>query len=93
MYTSVYGSPFPNHNVLILREYEMNIKSMPEAIELLSKVDEIVQKEGSKILALRTMIANKMDTLFVVYYYSSTASMDKIVDRVEISEEFQKLVN
>ena len=44
----------------------MNIKSMPEAIELLSKVDEIVQKEGSKILALRTMIANKR-ILYLLY--------------------------
>ena len=24
IYTSVYGSPSPDHNVLLLREYEMN---------------------------------------------------------------------
>ena len=93
IYTSVYGSPSPNHNVLLLREYEMNRKSMPKAIELLSKVDEIVQKEDSKMLALRPIIADKMDALFVVYYYSSIASMGEIVDRVGMSEEFQKLVN
>ena len=33
-----------------------------------------------------------MDALFVVYYYSSIASMGEIVDRVGMSEEFQKLV-
>ncbi len=93
IYTSVYGSPSPNHNVLLLREYEMNRKSMPKAIELLSKVDEIVQKEDSKMLALRPIIADKMDALFVVYYYSSIASMGEIVDRVGMSEEFQKLVS
>ena len=48
----------------------MERKSMPKAIELLSKVDEIVQKEDSKMLALRPIIADKMDALFVVYYYS-----------------------
>ena len=69
------------------------IKSMPNAIELLSKVDEIVQKEDSKMLALRPIIADKMDALFVVYYYSSIASMGEIVDRVGMSEEFQKLVS
>ena len=71
----------------------MNRKSMPKAIELLSKVDEIVQKEDSKMLALRPIIADKMDALFVVYYYSSIASMGEIVDRVGMSEEFQKLVS
>ena len=66
---------------------------MPKAIELLSKVDKIVQKEDSKMLALRPIIADKMDTLFIVYYYSSIASMGDIIDRVGMSEEFQKLVN
>ena len=48
------------------REYEMNRTSMPKAIELLSKVDEIVQKEGSKILAIRPIIVEKLDAIFVV---------------------------
>ena len=51
------------------------------------------QKEDSKMLALRPIIADKMDTLFVVYYYSSIASMGEIIDRVGMSEEFQKIVN
>jgi len=93
IYAAVFGSPSPEHNVLMLREYEMDRKSMPEAIELLSKVDKIVQKEDSKMLALRPIIADKMDTLFIVYYYSSIASMGDIIDRVGMSEEFQKLVN
>ena len=93
IYAGVFGSPSPDHNVLMLREYEMDRKSMPEAIELLSKVDKIVQKEDSKMLALRPIIADKMDTLFIVYYYSSIASMGDIIDRVGMSEEFQKLVN
>ena len=93
IYTGVYGSPSPDHNVLLLREYDMERKSMPKAIELLSKVEEIVQKEDSKMLALRPIIADKMDALFVVYYYSSIASMGEIIDRVGMSEEFQKLVN
>ncbi len=93
IYAGVFGSPSPDHNVLMLREYEMDRKSMPKAIELLSKVDKIVQKEDSKMLALRPIIADKMDVLFVVYYYSSIASMGDIIDRVGMSEEFQKLVN
>ena len=93
IYTGVYGSPSPDHNVLLLREYDMERKSMPKAIELLSKVDEIVQKEDSKMLALRPIIADKMDALFVVYYYSSFESMGDIIDRIGMSKEFQNLVS
>ena len=42
------------------REYEMNRTSMPKATKLLSKVDEIVKKEGSKIMAIRPIIVEKI---------------------------------
>ena len=34
-----------------------------------------------------------MDTLFVIYYYSSFESMGDIIDRVGMSEAFQNVVN
>ena len=34
-----------------------------------------------------------MDTLHVVYYYSSFESMGDIIDRIGMSKEFQNLVN
>jgi hypothetical protein len=34
-----------------------------------------------------------MDTLYVVYYYSSFESMGDIIDRIGMSKEFQDLVS
>ena len=39
------------------------------------------------------MIADKMDSLYVVYYYSSFESMGDIIDRIGMSEAFQNVVN
>lgn len=93
IYLNVYGNPSPEHNVILLREYDLDRKSMPKAIELLSKIEPLMDNVDSKILALRPIIADKMDSLFVVYYFSSIASMGEVIDSVGMSEEFQLLVN
>ena len=92
IYLNVYGDVSPEHNVILLREYEVDRKSLPKAIEILSDVDEIVKKEDSKLLALRPIISDKMNSLYVIYYYSSLSSLGEIIDRVGMSESFQKLV-
>ena len=93
IYLNVYGNPSPEHNVILLREYDLDRKAMPKAIELLSKIEPLMDNVDSKILALRPIIADKMDSLFVVYYFSSIASMGEVIDNVGMSEEFQLLVN
>ena len=45
------------------------------------------------LLALLPLIADKMNSLYAIYYFSSIASMGEIVERVGLSENFQKLVN
>jgi hypothetical protein len=93
VYRSVYGQPSPEHNILLIREYEVDRKFLPQSIEILAEVDALAKDEDTKILALYPVIADKMDTLYVVYYYSSFESMGDIIDRIGMSKEFQNLVN
>ena len=93
VYRSVYGQPSPEHNILLIREYEVDRKFVPQSVELLAEVEAIGKDEDTKILGLYPIIADKMDTLFVIYYYSSFESMGDIIDRVGMSEAFQNVVN
>ncbi|MDB2700453.1 hypothetical protein N9Z35_02890 [Alphaproteobacteria bacterium] len=93
VYRSVYGQPSPEHNILLIREYEVDRKFISQSVELLAEVEDIGKDEDTKILGLYPIIADKMDTLFVIYYYSSFESMGDIIDRVGMSEAFQNVVN
>ena len=93
VYRSVYGQPSPEHNILLIREYEVDRKFIPQSVELLAEVEDIGKDEDTKILGLYPIIADKMDTLFIIYYYSSFESMGDIIDRVGMSEAFQNVVN
>ena len=93
VYRSVYGQPSPEHNILLIREYEVDRKYVPQSVELLSEVEAIGKDEDTKILGLYPIIADKMDTLFVIYYYSSFESMGDIIDRIGMSEAFQNVVS
>ena len=93
VYRSVYGQPSPEHNILLIREYEVDRKYIPQSVELLAEVESIGKDEDTKILGLYPIIADKMNTLFVIYYYSSFESMGDIIDRVGMSEAFQNVVS
>ena len=93
VYRSVYGQPSPEHNILLIREYEVDRKFLPQSIEILAEADSLAKDEDTNMLALYPVIADKMDTLYVVYYYSSFESMGDIIDRIGMSKEFQNLVN
>ena len=93
VYRSVYGQPSPEHNILLIREYEVDRKFLPQSIEILAEADALAKDEDTNVLALYPVIADKMDTLYVVYYYSSFESMGDIIDRIGMSKEFQNLVN
>ena len=93
VYRSVYGQPSPEHNILLIREYDVDRKYVPQSVELLAEVEAIGKDEDTKILGLYPIIADKMDTLFIIYYYSSFESMGDIIDRVGMSEAFQNVVN
>ena len=93
VYRSIHGQPSPNHNILLIREYDVDRKYIPETKNLLEEVEIIGKDEDTKVFALYPIIADKMDSLFVVYYYSSFESMGDIIDRIGMSEAFQNVVN
>ena len=84
VYRSVYGQPSPEHNILLIREYEVDRKFVPQSVELLAEVEAIGKDEDTKILGLYPIIADRMDTLFVIYYYSSFESMGDILSLIHI---------
>ena len=93
VYRNIHGLPSPDHNVLLIREYDLDRKYIPETKNLLEEVEIIGKDEDTKVFALYPIIADKMDSLFVVYYYSSFESMGDIIDRIGMSEAFQSVVN
>ena len=93
VYRSVYGQPSPEHNILLIREYEVDRKFLPQSIEILAEADALAKDEDTNMLALYPVIADKMDALFVIYYYSSFESMGDIIDRIGMSEAFQNVVS
>ena len=74
-------------------ERQVDRKNLSKSIELLAEVEEIGKDEDTNILGLYPIIADKMDALYVVYYYSSFESMGDIIDRIGMSEAFQSIVN
>ena len=93
VFRTVYGAPSPDHNVIYLREYEINRNSVPEALEIFAEANEEFKNEDAKLLALLPLIADKMNSLYAIYYFSSISSMGEIVERIGLSENFQRLVN
>ena len=93
VYRTIFGQPSGDHNILLIREYDVDRKYIPQTIELLNEVEKIGKDEDTKVLALYPIIADKMDSLFVVYYYSSLEAMGDIIDRIGMSDAFQNVVN
>ena len=77
----------------MIREYDVDRKYIPQTIELLNEVEEIGKDEDTKVLALYPIVSDKVDSLFIVYYYSSFESMGDIIDRIRMSDAFQNVVN
>ncbi len=62
VYRTVFGQPSGDHNILLIREYGVDRKYIPQTIELLNEVEEIGKDEDTKVLALYPIIADKMDS-------------------------------
>ena len=93
VYRTIFGQPSGDHNILLIREYDVDRKYIPQTIELLNEVETIAKDEDTKVLALYPIVSDKMDSLFIVYYYSSFESMGDIIDRIGMSDAFQNVVN
>ena len=73
VFRTVYGAPSPSHNVIYLREYEINRNSVPQALEIFAEANEEFKNEDTNLLALLPLIADKMNSLYAIYYFSSIA--------------------
>ena len=92
VFRSVYGEPSLDHNILLIREYELDIKFLSHSIELLAEMEALGKDNDTKILGLYPIVADKMDTLYVIYYYASFETMGYFLDTVAMTEAFQNVV-
>ena len=79
------------HAHVVLEVNKLNKKI--EVTTHLPKKDLHIEVENADMYAAIDLIADKMDNLYFVYYYSSFESMGDIIDRIGMSKEFQNLVN
>ena len=56
VYRTIFGQPSGDHNILLIREYDVDRKYIPQTIELLNEVEEIGKDEDTKVLALYPII-------------------------------------
>jgi len=92
VFRSVFGEPSLDHNILLISEYELDIKFLSHSIELLAKMEALGKDNDTKILGLYPIVAGKMDSLYVIYYYASFETMGYFLDTVAMTEAFQNVV-
>ena len=56
VYRSVYGQPSPEHNILLIREYKVDRKFLPQSIEILTEAHALVKDEDTNVCLLLFII-------------------------------------
>ena len=89
---TIYGNISPEHNVIMMREYQLSRDNMSEAVQIFPEIDAILKNEDASFMAVVPLLATNMDRLIACYYFRDMSSMGEQIDRVGMSEEFQKIV-
>jgi hypothetical protein len=55
-------------------------------------MEALGKDNDTKILGLYPIVAGKMDSLYVIYYYASFETMGYFLDTVAMTEAFQNVV-
>ena len=91
VFRTIYGNISPDHNVIMMREYQLSRDNMSEAVQIFPEIDAILDEDAS-FMAVVPLLATNMDRLIACYYFRDMSSMGEQIDRVGMSEEFQKIV-
>ena len=92
VFRTIYGNISPEHNVIMMREYQLSRDNMSEAVQIFPEIDAILKDEDASFMAVVPLLATNMDRLIACYYFRDMSSMGEQIDRVGMSEEFQKIV-
>ena len=92
VFRTIYGNISPEHNVIMMREYQLSRDNMSEAVQIFPEIDAILKDEDASFMAVVPLLATNMDRLVACYYFRDMSAMGEQIDRVGMSEEFQKIV-
>ena len=88
----VFGEPDPNTHAGLVRVYQMPRKNLPSAVDLIDEMASTYSDDPINIMATVPIIAENMDRLSVFYGFADLAGLGEGIDRIGMSEEFQKFV-
>jgi hypothetical protein len=89
---TVYGDiSWDDHPVTMHRIYKVEKAKLQDALSILPDIEKL-SDDTSGVMAIVPTFGPDMDRLTVVYKFTSMAAAGEQIDRIGMSEEFQKLV-
>jgi len=89
---TVYGDiSWDDHPVSMHRIYKVERNKLQSALSILPDVEKL-SDDSSGVMAVVPTFGPDMDRLTVVYQFTSVAAAGEQIDRIGMSEDFQKLV-
>ena len=89
---TVYGDiSWDDHPVTMHRLYKVEKAKLQDAISILPDIEKL-SDDTSGVMAIVPTFGPDMDRLTVVYQFTSITAAGEQIDRIGMSEEFQKLV-
>ena len=89
---TVYGDiSWDDHPVTMHRIYKVEKAKLQDAISILPDIEKLTD-DTSGVMAIVPTFGPDMDRLTVVYQFTSITAAGEQIDRIGMSEEFQKLV-
>jgi len=89
---TVYGDiSWDDHPVTMHRIYKVEKAKLQDALSILPDIEKL-SDDTSGVMAIVPTFGPDMDRLTVVYQFTSITAAGEQIDRIGMSEEFQKLV-
>jgi len=89
---TVYGDiSWDDHPVSMHRIYKVERSKLQDALSILPDVEKLLD-DASGVVAIVPTFGPDMDRLTVVYQFTSITAAGEQIDRIGMSEEFQKIV-
>ena len=89
---TVYGDiSWDDHPVSMHRIYKVERTKLQDALTILPDIEKL-SDDSSGVMAVVPTFGPDMDRLTVVYQFTSIAAAGEQIDRIGMSEDFQKLV-
>ena len=92
MFRTIYGDiGWDTHPVSQMRVYQMPRKNVPQAVSILGEVDAMT--DDVKVTGVAPVVTEDMTLIHATYQFKSITDWGEQVDKIGMSEEFQKIVD